>query len=157
MEGEVTWLLRKVDVGITEAGLRLGINTYILNPPLIYRIGHGPINKQSLYSLGRGEGIWNIVHISDVAMIETTWRFISEAIASTSTSQGIFASPELKSLSPESFAENLGVSFLNAYMVEVVWGSNSRIKGIKSREFEWEPANGIADDFKIICLNAQFI
>ncbi|CZR54059.1 uncharacterized protein PAC_03942 [Phialocephala subalpina] len=47
-DGQDDWLLRKVDVAITEAGLRLGVRTYIINPPLIYGLGDGSINKQSL-------------------------------------------------------------------------------------------------------------
>lgn len=54
---------------------------------------------------------------------ETTWLSISEAIALAGNSQGLFASAELKSLSPESFAANLGISWLKGYMAEVIWGS----------------------------------
>jgi hypothetical protein len=54
---------------------------------------------------------------------ETTWEFISQTIAHAGYSQGIFASPDLKHLSPELFADSLGIPFLNSHMVEVIWGS----------------------------------
>ena len=54
---------------------------------------------------------------------ETTWKFISQAIARAGVAQGLFGWAELKTLSPESFAANLGIDFLNANMVEVIWGS----------------------------------
>ncbi|KUJ11031.1 NAD(P)-binding protein [Mollisia scopiformis] len=203
-ETQDDWLLRKVDIGITEAGLRFGVKTYIVNPPIIYGIGNGPIHKQSLQIpalinlslgfkqavvLGDGHGIWTIIHISDAARLydvilqkflqkqpidsgrkgyyfveagETTWKIISQAIARAGHSQGLFASAELKQLSPETFVESLGIPFLNAGMVEVIWGSNSRIKGIKSRELGWRPevpigifADSIVEDFNIISQNVS--
>ena len=42
-ENAEAWIIRKVDVAITEAGLRLGVKTAIVNPPLICRC---PIQPQ---------------------------------------------------------------------------------------------------------------
>ncbi|KIV84582.1 hypothetical protein PV11_00355 [Exophiala sideris] len=180
-ENAETWIIRKVDVAITEAGIRLGVKTAIVNPPLIYGTGEGPINQRSLQVptlikmslgfkqaivLGEGSGIWTVVHIADVAKIysllvqrivdgkaiefgkqgyyfvetgEVTWLDISKAIARSGHTQGLFPTAEVKEVSPVDFASALNISFLNAHMVEVIWGSNSRIKGVKSREIGWQP------------------
>ncbi|KAL6901253.1 hypothetical protein GGI43DRAFT_383590 [Trichoderma evansii] len=42
------WITRKVDVAITNAGERLGVNTVIVNPPLIYGQGIGLGNRTSI-------------------------------------------------------------------------------------------------------------
>ncbi|KAI1618833.1 hypothetical protein EDD36DRAFT_492214 [Exophiala viscosa] len=176
-----TWIIRKVDVAITEAGVRLGVKTAIVNPPLIYGTGAGPINQRSLQVptlikmslgfeqpivLGEGSGIWTVVHIADVARMynllarriadgqsvdfgqqgyhfleagEVAWLDISKAIARSGHAQGLFQTAEVKKVSPDEFASALSIPFLNAHMVEVIWGSNSRIKGVKSREIGWQP------------------
>ncbi|KAK4069196.1 hypothetical protein Trihar35433_5775 [Trichoderma harzianum] len=81
-EHSKAWITRKVDVTITDAGERLGVNTVIVNPPLIYGQGTGFGNRRSIQIpalvgvslhekeavvLGSGEGLWNVAHISDVA------------------------------------------------------------------------------------------
>lgn len=55
---------------------------------------------------------------------ETTWKFISQAIARAGISRELFRSAGLKTQPPESFAASLGIHFLNADMVEVIWASN---------------------------------
>lgn len=54
---------------------------------------------------------------------ETTWLDISQSIARAGYAQGLFTSDQVKTLSPEEFAIKLGIPFLNAHMVEVIWAS----------------------------------
>jgi nucleoside-diphosphate-sugar epimerase len=105
--------------------------------------------KQGLV-LGEGKGIWAFVHIADVAAFygllvrkllsgetinhgrngyhfleagETTWLRISQCIAEAGHALGLFFSAEVKSISPEDMKKALDIPFLNAWMVEVIWGS----------------------------------
>ncbi|KAM0251652.1 hypothetical protein ACHAQJ_008112 [Trichoderma viride] len=181
---------RKVNVTITDAGERLGVKTVIINPPLIYGPGTGPGNQKSIQIpalidislhekqavvLGKGEGLWTIAHISDVAAFyslilkkilestpveygkngyyfletgEVSWLDISKRIGDVGHTQGVFTSGELKEISPEDFAKALNISFFDPQLVEVVWGSNARILAIKSRDIGWEPRKNLTDFYK---------
>ena len=108
------------------------------------------LHEKQAVVLGEGKGIWTFVHISDVAAFyrlllerhlsgaaidvgkkgyyfleagETTWLEISKQIAEVGHVQGHWPSKEPKSITPQQMQEALGVSFLNASMVEVIWGS----------------------------------
>jgi hypothetical protein len=57
------WVLRKVDVAVTELGVRLGVKTAIVHPPLICKSLCRPFVVSSssisnLTSLGRWKGRW---------------------------------------------------------------------------------------------------
>lgn len=56
---------------------------------------------------------------------EATWKEISEHIAVTGKKHGRFASEDVKRISAEELTTHLIKSFpfLNASMVEVIWGS----------------------------------
>lgn len=54
---------------------------------------------------------------------EVSWGQISRATAEAGVSQGLLPNSKVKSMDPERFSQALGISFLNAYMVEVIWGS----------------------------------
>ncbi|QYS92704.1 Epimerase domain-containing protein [Trichoderma simmonsii] len=187
------WPSRKVDVTIIEAGERLGVKTIIINPPLIYGQGNGignqrsiqipvlveiSLKKQQAIVLGKGEGLWTVAHISDVAAFyslvlkrylegqsidsgkngyyflengEISWLDISKHIAEVGYSQGLFPSEETKEITLEDFSEALAIPHLkDLNMIEVVWGSNARIQAMKSREIEWNPHNGLTEFYKSI-------
>ncbi|RFU79624.1 nadp-binding [Trichoderma arundinaceum] len=122
--------------------------------------------------LGKGEGLWSVAHISDVVDFyslvlrryieskpiqfgkrgyyflengETSWLGISSRIGEIGYSQRLLKSKEPKQISPEDFTKAINISFLNAYLVEVIWGSNARISAIKSREIGWEPRKSLTD------------
>ncbi|KAK5047750.1 hypothetical protein LTR84_006415 [Exophiala bonariae] len=181
------WILRKVNTTLIDTGLEYGIKTYIFNPPLIYGRSSGPFNQKSLQIpalinvslasqqavvLGRGEGIWNVTHIDDVAKMygiilknisehksspsgkegyyfldagEATWKEISEQIARTGKKHGHFKSEVVKQVNAEELATYFIKSFpfLNASMVEVIWGSNSRTRGERSRAWGWSPSKSL--------------
>ena len=67
-----------------------------------------PSGKQGYYFLDAGE---------------VSWGQISQAIGKAGSSQGVFSSPEVRSISADEFSKALGISLLNAYLVEVIWGS----------------------------------
>jgi nucleoside-diphosphate-sugar epimerase len=123
------------------------INQHSLQVPALIKIA---LHEKQAVVLGAGKGIWTFVHISDVAAFycrlldhylsdkavdvgkkgfyfleagETTWLEISQHIAKAGYAQGHWASEELKSITPQQMKEALGVPFLNADMVEVIWGS----------------------------------
>ena len=73
---------RTSDITVVETGLATGVKTYLVMAPYIFGIGTGPINKYSLQIpsqiaaakkdghvgvFGKGETIWDHVHILDVS------------------------------------------------------------------------------------------
>ncbi|KAH7187011.1 hypothetical protein DER44DRAFT_858014, partial [Fusarium oxysporum] len=116
--------------------------------------------------------VWNYIHINDVSSFychlvqlilnnrplqfgkneyyfiesgQVSWRDVSERIAEAGFSQGLFEKRYLKSLTPGEMCKAIGISFLNPSMVEVIWASNARIKGIKSRQIGWHPKAQLSD------------
>jgi len=72
---------RSVDLLVYEAGKSGLVDCYIVCPPLIYGKGNGPFNQESIQipgliriaikhkravHVGRGQNIWNTVHIEDL-------------------------------------------------------------------------------------------
>ena len=75
---------RQTDLTVIEVGLQVGVKTYIIMSPLIYGIGTGHFNKisiqiptmiraaikvQQVEVIGDGAGIWDHVHVEDLAML----------------------------------------------------------------------------------------
>jgi hypothetical protein len=54
---------------------------------------------------------------------ETSWLGISQRIGESGHSLGLLESKQPKEFSPEDLTKALKISFLNPYMVEVIWGS----------------------------------
>lgn len=108
------------------------------------------LHEKQAVVLGQGKGLWTFVHISDVAAFyalllskilagaslrlgaqgyyfveagETSWLRISQQIGRAGHAQGLFSSEEPKSITPEEMKKALNISFLNAWMIEVIWGS----------------------------------
>ena len=54
---------------------------------------------------------------------EITWLDISKAVARSGHTQGLFQTTAVKKVLPDEFASALNIPFLNAHMVEVIWGS----------------------------------
>lgn len=54
---------------------------------------------------------------------ETSWLAISKLIGEVGYLKGLLNSKEPKDISPEEFTKALNISFLNPYMVEVIWSS----------------------------------
>lgn len=107
------------------------------------------VNPAMLYELTWLQ-IWTIVHISDVARMyeilvqkilgresipngkagyyfieagEITWKEISDSLAREGHEAGLFASTDVKIVTPDTFAGMLGIPFINGHLAEVIWAS----------------------------------
>lgn len=72
---------RTAELGVIDAGLELGVRTVVIMSPIIYGPGTGLFNKVSMWTVlvhamlqagqaavvGDGVGIWNHVHVEDLA------------------------------------------------------------------------------------------
>lgn len=54
---------------------------------------------------------------------EVSWLEISQRIANAGHTKGVFESDHIRSVTPDEMQKALGISFLDAGMVEVIWGS----------------------------------
>ena len=78
---------RQTDLTVIETGLRVGVKTYIIMSPLIYGIGTGHFNQQSIQIpamikaalktkqaevIADGKASWNHVHVGDLAKLYET-------------------------------------------------------------------------------------
>ncbi|KNG51974.1 nad dependent epimerase dehydratase family protein [Stemphylium lycopersici] len=76
------YIQRTTELGMVDAGVESGVKTVVLMSPLIYGVGTGLWNKRSLQVprlaqaaiseghaivIGDGEGVWDNVHIEDLA------------------------------------------------------------------------------------------
>jgi nucleoside-diphosphate-sugar epimerase len=159
---DVPYAQRASDVVVTETGLEFGVKTYILMMPSIYGIGtsplhefcHVPILIRAALKLGKvpvvgdGSGIWDRVHINDVAgcyefvlnqilvgqdvpsgkegifFVETgehSWRELSQRIAEAGVAIGGLKTTELLSISLDEAAETLGRGW--RLIAEIGWAS----------------------------------
>lgn len=75
---------RETDLAVIETGLKVGVKTYIIMSPLIYGIGTGHFNQQSIQVpamikatlktkqaevIGDGKASWDHVHVADLATL----------------------------------------------------------------------------------------
>lgn len=75
---------RTTDIVTVETGLQVGVPTTIIMSPTIYGLGSGAFNKQSIqvphlmhaasksgqvFVIGEGKGVWDYVHIADLARL----------------------------------------------------------------------------------------
>lgn len=78
---------RQTDLTVIETGAKTGVKTYIIMFPLIYRIGTGHFNQQSIQVpsmirgtfktkqvevIGAGKASWDHVHVADLAELYET-------------------------------------------------------------------------------------
>ena len=138
---------RQTDLTVIDLGLQFGVKTYIIMFPLIYGIGTGHFNKlsiqiptiicaamkvQQVEVIGEGEGIWDHVHVEDLAVLyevlmvkilageetssgkkgiyfsesgQHTWREVAEGIAHAMYAAGLSKTKDVRSMSLEQGAE----------------------------------------------------
>ncbi|RLL95297.1 hypothetical protein CFD26_103992 [Aspergillus turcosus] len=182
-----TYGQRVTDVAVVETGLSLGVKTYIVVPPTIYGKGSGyfatlsqqvPILTRFARKRGRaavvetGAGIWNHVHILDLANFylllfravreqpnwlpsgpkaiffvesgEHTWLQVSQGIADALHKQGLLENNEVESLSvKDAAAAILGG---NESFLEIALASNSRARADFGRNrLGWKTSRGDED------------
>ncbi|KAH7417372.1 NAD dependent epimerase/dehydratase family protein [Cadophora sp. MPI-SDFR-AT-0126] len=173
-------LVRDVDLAVVDAGEREGVKTYIVPQPLIFGRGTGSftlgvgqvhmmtqlaLKKKQSVMIGTGSGIWNRVHILDLAdlfillvraildgkplptgktgyyFVENgfqTWRSISESIGKAGKELGVFDTDEVGEVTLQEAADE----FYNGNLrdAEAVLASNSRTKADKARQIlGWQP------------------
>lgn len=80
-EGLVPYPQRTTELGVIDTGLELGVKTIVVMSPIIYGVGTGLFNKTSIQTyymkavmnigravvVGDGEGVWDHVHVKDLA------------------------------------------------------------------------------------------
>ncbi|ESZ99030.1 NAD dependent epimerase/dehydratase family protein [Sclerotinia borealis F-4128] len=177
-ESKTNYPLRTTDVALTEAGLLLGVNTTIIMPPEIHGTGSGLFNANSIQApavvrhalkhgqaayIGDGKGIWDYVHVSDVANLfeiviskilrgeevptgtrgiifssagRFTWQQFSEYAGEALFKRGAISIKEAKSITLEEAGDWYGGS---AYYVELAFASNSRTNADVARDLGWVP------------------
>ena len=137
----------QTDLAVIDLGLQVGVKTYIIMSPLIYGIGTGHFNKlsiqiptiirvamkvQQVEVIGEGKGIWDHVHVEDLALLyeilvvkilaeeenssgkkgiyfsesgQHTWRDVAEGIAHAMYAAGLSKTQAARSVSLEEGAE----------------------------------------------------
>ena len=138
---------RQTDLTVIDLGLQVGVKTYIIMSPLIYGTGTGHFNKlsiqipiiiraamkvQQVEVIGEGKGIWDHVHVEDVAMLyevlvvkilaseeissgkegiyfsetgQHTWRELAEGVAHAMYAAGLSKTQAVRNMSLEEGAE----------------------------------------------------
>jgi nucleoside-diphosphate-sugar epimerase len=178
---------RVTDVAVVETGLSLGVKTYIVVPPTIYGKGSGPFAtlSQQVPNLARlarkrgyaaviesGAGIWNHVHILDLANFylllfravreqpnwlpsgpraiffvesgEHTWLQVSQGIADALHKQGLLDNNKVESISMKEAAAEITRG--NESLVEITLASNSRARADFARNrLGWKTSRGNED------------
>ena len=182
---------RTTDITVIETGRGVGIKTHIIMPPTIYGLSLGTISNPNRVSiqipalirsaikagqaevLGDGNGIWDFVHIADVALLyeiitaraikkeplrdgeraiyfsstgRFTWKEVSQGVADAGFKLGALKTSEVKSIGLEEAAQKWTASGSTSF-VEVIWGSNSRTKSDLAKELGWQPKK-TDEDFK---------
>lgn len=154
---------RITDIVVVETGEKLDIPTYIVVPPTIYGEGNGPvatisqqvpnlareaIKRKQAIVIGNGGGIWNHVHILDLAPLYTlilegilagrqdlpsgrkgiffaetgehTWLDISRGVADACFARGLLPTKEVRHVDPTEAATITGG---NVDLVEITLAS----------------------------------
>ncbi|KAI1170715.1 NAD dependent epimerase/dehydratase family protein [Nemania sp. FL0916] len=175
---DVPYAQRTSDIVVTEVGLEVGVKTVVMMLPSIYGTDTKPLHEfaqtpmliRAALKLGKvpvigdGSGIWDHVHIQDVARCyevilnkiligekvptgkegiffvesgEHTWRQLSQMIADAGVALDVLKSAELWHLSLEEFTEISGIG--RTLVAEVGGASNARTRGHKARSLGWKP------------------
>ncbi|KAJ5375755.1 hypothetical protein N7517_007761 [Penicillium concentricum] len=179
---------RITDIVVIETGEKLDVPTYIVVPPTIYGEGNGPVatisqqvpnlareaikGKQAIV-IGNGDGIWNHVHILDLAPLYTlilegilasrpdlpsgrkgiffaetgehTWLDVSRGIADACFARGLCSTKDVRKIDLTEAAPIVGGS---EDLVEIVLASNARSRADLSRKLGWKPTRDDADFHK---------
>ncbi|TAQ84378.1 hypothetical protein B7494_g7299 [Chlorociboria aeruginascens] len=178
---------RTTDITVVETGLQVGVKTTILMSPTIYGIGTGLFNTVSIQGplltkaalksgqadvIGEGKGIWDYVHILDLANLyeivlsrvlagkevptgekgilftstgRFSWAEFSTGIAKALFSLGAIKTPDVKNIGIEEATEKLFPG--NPLVVELSLASNSRTSSDIAYGWGWKPLR-TAQDFE---------
>ncbi|KAH8422245.1 uncharacterized protein LDX57_000003 [Aspergillus melleus] len=174
---------RATDIKTVEAGEQAGVNTLIVKAPLIYGRGTGLFNQKSFHIpalihgavaagqaeyVGDGAGVWDYVHVVDLAELfellvarilrgepvstgrqgfyfaETekhSWKHLAEGIAKAGYSLGRLTSPVPQAITLKEAAEKYTGG--DEHIAEVGLASNSSTSAQRARELGWKPTTSI--------------
>ncbi|KAK3935082.1 hypothetical protein QBC46DRAFT_398396 [Diplogelasinospora grovesii] len=176
---------RTSDLTVIELGKALGVTTHIIMSPMVYGPGLGFFNTRSIQGptmvkatiangaaqyIGDGNGVWDHVHISDVAKLyelvvgkiaagekipsgeqgvyfasngQHSWKEAAELTSQAGYELGALKSPTPVSVSLEGGGKSLGGG--NAQLAELGFASRSVTNAELSRSLGWKPQKTEAD------------
>ncbi|KAF1346530.1 hypothetical protein BDV97DRAFT_300645 [Delphinella strobiligena] len=178
---------RTNELGVIDAGLETGVRTLVIMSPLIYGKGSGAFNKFSIqipslvaatlkggygFVVGNGEGVWDHVHVEDLAELYTLalfnileksgedvpvgkegiifsangregWKGVAEKLAEAAFVAGKIESKEVKEVGLQEAADVVPFAAGQLTLMELALTSNSRTKSVVGREkLGWKPTRG---------------
>ncbi|KAJ8128097.1 hypothetical protein O1611_g5540 [Lasiodiplodia mahajangana] len=176
---------RTTDLRVIDVGEETGVKTYVVKAPRIYGRGTGLFNQKSVQIpilirgaiaagkaeyIGQGSGVWDDVHVADVATffelllgkilkneqvptgpkpiffiqsIRHSWKEVAEGLAVVGAKKGLLKSAEAQSIGlPEAAEKYTGG---DAYLAEVGLASNSVTKADLAVEMGWTSRKTEAD------------
>lgn len=176
---------RTTDLRVIEAGEETGVQTYVIKAPRIYGRGTGLYNKKSVQIpilingaiaagkaeyIGQGTGVWDDVHVVDVAAffelllgkilknenvptgpkpfffiqsLRHSWKELAEGLAVAGTKSRLLQSAETQSIGLSEGAEKYTGG--DVYLAEVGLASNSVTKAELAIEMGWKSSRTEAD------------
>ncbi|KAI4652736.1 uncharacterized protein J4E78_007563 [Alternaria triticimaculans] len=179
------YIQRTTELGMIDAGLESGVKTVVLMSPLIYGVGTGLWNKRSLQVprlaraaisegeaivIGDGKGVWDNVHIEDLAelyelvLVEIlskggaslpkgkqgvvfsahgrhTWIEVSQAVANAAFDAGVVKSNTVKSVCLADGAKLLTGGV--EQVAELGFASTCRTRSEIAKRLGWCPRAGL--------------
>jgi nucleoside-diphosphate-sugar epimerase len=178
---------RTTELGVIDLGIEIGVKTLSIMPPLIFGQGTGLWNQWSIQIpamirgaldhgraivVGDGHGVWDHVHVVDLAELYTivalrmlaggegvptgkrgiiftgngrhSWMDISQKVADVLVNEGKIDNREVESVSLSEAAQLLSIlDFVrDESMVELGLASNSRTVSTVGRSLGWKPTRG---------------
>ncbi|KAL6716579.1 hypothetical protein ACLMJK_006146 [Lecanora helva] len=185
--GQLSYGQRVTDLTVVETGLKQDVKTHLIMSGLIYGRGTGHFNTLTIQVpllvramiasgqaevVGDGRGIWNHVHIEDVADLYEiitarvlagedlpsgesgfyfsengtyTWLELAQGIGHALAKAGKAKTAEVKSIGLEEAAQTWVGG--NKVLAELGFASNSRTKAERGRGLGWKPKR-VDEDFK---------
>lgn len=180
-EGIEPYAQRTTDLAVVETGKEQGVPTTIIMSPTIYGVGTGKFNRLSVQYpiqmrqalqagqaeyVGDGEGVWDFVHIVDLAILYETvlvdwvsaqrtipvgekgiifsatrtfkWKEVADRIGKIGVGLGKLTNPVARSLS---LAEAAGKwTGGNEQLCELAFASNARTSADIAKDLGWVPS-----------------
>jgi nucleoside-diphosphate-sugar epimerase len=174
---------RTSELGVIDEGIRTGVKTLVIMSPTIYGVDSGEFNKSSIQGPGyvkstianvqavvvaEGEGIWDNVHIEDLAELyklcllnvlekggsdlptgrkgiifsengQHTRKGLAQGVANAAYEVGKIKTKDVKSVSLEEAVNIFTFTGGDTLLMELGFSSNSRTKSAVGRSLGWKP------------------
>ncbi|KAI1364638.1 NAD(P)-binding protein [Xylaria arbuscula] len=180
---------RTTDLTVIQTGKEQGVPTTIIMSPTIYGIGTGKFNRLSIQYpiqmkesiragqaeyVGDGEGVWDFVHVADLAMLYETvfldwvsgrriapvgengimfsatgtfkWKEVADKIGKIGSELGKLTTPVARSISLEEAARKWTGG--DEQLCELGFASNSRTRADLAKDLGWRPSK-TKDDWEL--------